>query len=132
MLYCNTKEVYKMKQFDNMPPIIRDYLSHKFTIEGKSELTVKEYSYDLQTFFRYIIAKINKIENVDEIKEISIKNVDIILIKNISLSDVYDYLLFLSHDMNNSVKSRARKLSAIKSFFKYLSEIKRVIIATHN
>ena len=116
-----------MKQFDNMPPIIRDYLSHKFTIEGKSELTVKEYSYDLQTFFRYITAKMNNIESPEEIKELSIKNVDINLIKNISLSDVYDYLLFLSHSMNNSVKSRARKLSAIKSFFKYLDVDKHLL-----
>lgn len=110
-----------MQDFTNMPPIIRDYLSHKFTIEGKSELTVKEYSYDLRTFFRFVLAQKNGITNLEEIKKLSIKNVDINFIRDISLSDIYDYLLFLSHDMDNSVKSRARKLSAIKSFFKYLN-----------
>lgn len=109
-----------MQDYSNMPPIIRDYLSHKFTIEGKSELTVKEYAYDLRTFFRFILARKNKIKALEEIKELSIMNVDIAFIKDISLSDIYDYLLFLSHDLGNSVKSRARKLSAIKSFFKYL------------
>lgn len=109
-----------MQDYSDMPPIIRDYLSHKFTIEGKSALTVKEYAYDLRTFFRYIIAKNNNITKTEEIKKLPIKNIDINFVRDISLSDIYDYLLFLSHDMNNSVKSRARKLSAIKSFFKYL------------
>lgn len=109
-----------MQDYSNMPPIIRDYLSHKFTIEGKSELTVKEYSYDLRTFFRFMLARKNNITDIEEIKKLSIKNIDVNFIKDISLSDIYDYLLFLSHDMDNSVKSRARKLSAIKSFFKYL------------
>ena len=109
-----------MQDYSNMPSVIRDYLSHKFTIEGKSELTVKEYSYDLRTFFRFMLARRNKITDIEEIKELSIKNVDINFIRDISRSDIYDYLLFLSHDMDNSVKSRARKLSAVKSFFKYL------------
>lgn len=109
-----------MQDFSNMPSVIRDYLSHKFTIEGKSELTVKEYSYDLRTFFRFMLARRNKITDIEEIKDLSIKNVDINFIRDISRSDIYDYLLFLSHDMDNSVKSRARKLSAVKSFFKYL------------
>jgi len=109
-----------MQDYSNMPTVIRDYLSHKFTIEGKSELTVKEYAYDLRTFFRFMLARRNNITDIEEIKELSIKNVDIAFIRDVSRSDIYDYLLFLSRDMNNSVKSRARKLSAIKSFFKYL------------
>lgn len=109
-----------MQDYSNMPPIIRDYLSHKFTIEGKSALTVKEYAYDLRTFFRYMIAKKNNITDIEKIKKLSVKNIDISFVNDISLSDIYDYLLFLSKDMENSVKSRARKLSAIKSFFKYL------------
>lgn len=110
----------KLKDFENLPSFIRDYLSHKFTIEGKSELTVKEYAYDLQTFLRYITAKQKGIKDISEIKKLSVKNADIGLIRDVSLSDVYDYLLFLSKSMGNSVKSRARKLSSLKSFYKYL------------
>lgn len=109
-----------MQDFKEMPNIIRDFLSHKYTIEGKSELTVKEYAYDLRTFLRYILAKRNNISDISEIKKLSIMKIDIEFIRDISLSDVYDYLLFLSRDMNNSVNSRARKLSAIRAFLKYL------------
>lgn len=97
---------------------MRNFLSHKLTIEGKSPLTVKEYAYDLQTFFRYIVKQ--KEHSPLPPEEVSISHVDIDLIKSIELTDIYEYLMYLSKEKGNGVKSRARKLSCIKSFYKYL------------
>jgi len=99
--------------------LVRNFLSHKLTIEGKSPLTVKEYAYDLQTFFRYLV---KQKQNLDApIEEIDITKVDLDFIQTIELTDIYEYLMYLSKEKGNGVKSRARKLSAIKSFYKYLT-----------
>ena len=98
--------------------LVRNFLSHKLTIEGKSPLTVKEYAYDLQTFFRYVVKQKEGLSL--PLKDVSIAHVDIDLIKSIELTDIYEYLMYLSKEKGNGVKSRARKLSCIKSFYKYL------------
>ncbi len=108
-----------MQDYSNFPPCVKDFLSHKLTIEGKSALTVKEYAYDLQTFFRYIVSKRDKkpfdAENTD-ITSVSVED-----IRKITISDIYEYLLFLNNVLDNSVRTRARKLASIKSFYKYLN-----------
>lgn len=108
-----------MQDYSEFPTCVKDFLSHKLTIEGKSALTVKEYAYDLQTFFRYIVTKKEKKEFDSENTDIT--NVTIDDIKKITISDIYEYLLFLNNGLNNSVRTRARKLASIKSFYKYLN-----------
>ena len=102
----------------NHSQLVRNFLSHKLAIEGKSPLTVKEYAYDLQTFFRYMVKRLDKSQK--PLEEIDISNVDIELVKRIELTDIYEYLMFLSKEKYNGVRARARKLSCIKSFYKYL------------
>ncbi len=102
----------------NHSQLVRNFLSHKLTIEGKSPLTVKEYSYDLQTFFRYIVKR--KEGLLTPLEDVDISRVDIPLIESIELTDIYEYLMYLSKEKENGVRSRARKLSCIKSFYKYL------------
>ena len=108
-----------MDFFENLPVCVKNFLSHKLTIEGKSDLTVKEYAYDLQTFLRFMVKQFEKDNN--EIKKVKISHVDIDFIKNIGLTDIYEYLMFLSKEMNNGPKTRARKLASIKAFYKYLT-----------
>ena len=72
---------------------------------------------------------------VDDIPfdEIPIKDIDIAYIKTITLSDAYDFLMYTVQDrpkhMNSDnseiglmAASRARKVSALRSFFKYLTD----------
>lgn len=103
-----------------MPTLSRDFLSYMETIKGKSLGTVKEYYYDLRLFFRYI--KKYKQSLKTDIDEISVIDVDIEFIKNITLSDLYCYMAFLAHDRSNGATARARKVASVKSFFKYLSK----------
>lgn len=95
--------------YDNEPLIIKNFLTQKLTIEGKSPATVKEYCYDLRAFFDYL--KLKKKYN-DEI--------DIEFIKSLTLNDIYDYLMHISTVKQNGARTRARKVSTIKSFYKYL------------
>lgn len=112
------------------PEVIKDFLGYMQNIKGKSQKTVDEYYLDLRTFFRYI--KILKgLEKTDaEFENINISDIDISLIKTITLTDIYSFMDYAIRDRHNGTKTRSRKTSSIKSFFSYLAN-KRCLIATN-
>ncbi|MBE6732739.1 MAG: tyrosine recombinase XerC [Ruminococcaceae bacterium] len=110
----------KHKILMEAPPIIRDFLTYNETIKGKSSLTVDEYYLDLQTFFRYLLKIRGKTEET-EFEKIDIMAVDIDLLKTVTVSDLYSFIVFCKNERDNSPATRARKTSTLRIFFKYLS-----------
>ena len=102
------------------PQILLDFLGYMQTVKGKSPKTVDEYYIDLRTFFRYIKYSKQLVPEDVQFKDISIKDVNLALISEITLSDVYEYLNYLLVERNNNAATRARKISRLKSFFNYL------------
>lgn len=113
------------------PPILRDFLSYHETIKAHSQLTVDEYFLDLRNFFRYIKMTRDSSLKDKELSEIDISDVGIELIGSVTLSDIYNYMSYLSRDRvlhqnsRNSgyglnAKSRARKIATIRSFYNYV------------
>lgn len=103
------------------PKIIKDFLGYLQTIKGKSPKTVDEYYLDLRTFFRFIKLSKNLVPANTPFNEITIDDVAIDLIKQINLTDLYDYLNYVLTERNNNASTRSRKISSLKSFFKYLT-----------
>lgn len=103
------------------PPIIRDFLTYNETIKGKSSLSVEEYYLDLQTFFRYLLLIRGKTDKSTEFEKIDIKDVDLELIKSVTISDLYSFIVFCKDERGNSTATRARKTSTLRIFFKYLT-----------
>ncbi|MBQ2687690.1 MAG: tyrosine recombinase XerC [Clostridia bacterium] len=101
------------------PDVIKEYLFYLQTIKGRSEKTVDEYYLDLRTFFRFLKIK-RKMTDVP-FEEILIDDIDIDIIKSVSLMDAYEFMNYLSRERSNSATSRARKCSALKQFFNYLT-----------
>ena len=110
---------------------MRDFLAYHETIQGHSRKTVDEYFLDLRTFFRYIKIEKGRVPRATPLEEISIDDVDLALVKSVTLTDIYAYLSFLSRDRKKiandpnsryglEVSSRARKVATIRSFYKYL------------
>ncbi len=107
---------------DEFPPVIREFASYKTAIQGCSQKTADEYLLDLRTFFRYLIAKERSIDpDSDEFCEISILDVDVGYIKSITPDKIYDFLLYTGNVRKNMWASKARKLSAIKGLFKFMT-----------
>lgn len=115
------------------PQILRDFLSYHETIKGQSARTIAEYRLDLRIFLRFMKLIKNEMPYDTPLEEISIRDVDLDFIRTISLSDIYDYLSYLANDRiirtsaagtpdyGIDAAARARKLSAVKAFYKYLT-----------
>ncbi len=73
--------------------ILDDYLNYMETIKGSSSNTVKEYYFDLRTFFRFIKVRFKLVDSTVEFKEISISDIDLDLIKKITIQDLLEKLL---------------------------------------
>ncbi|MBR6564761.1 MAG: site-specific integrase, partial [Clostridia bacterium] len=112
----------KHEILQSCPPVIRDFLTYNETIKGKSALSVEGYFLDLQSFFRYLLFVRGLVDGKSEFCEIEIKSVDINLIKTVTISDLYAYLVFCKNERGNNAATRARKTSTLRIFFKYLCE----------
>ena len=121
-----------MQRYNDCPQILREFLVYHETIKGQSPLTISEYYLDLRLFLRFIKLMRNDMPMNTDLETISIKDVDLNFLRNIDTSDVFDFLSYLANDRplnpdvpmadrGISASSRARKLSAIKSFYKYLT-----------
>ena len=107
---------------DEFPPILREFASYKTAIQGCSQKTSDEYLLDLRTFFRFLIAKDDGIDpDSDEFSEIDIGGVDVEYIKGITADRIYDFLLYTGSVRKNMWSAKARKLSAIKGLFKFMT-----------
>jgi len=103
------------------PPIIRDFLTYNETIRGKSTKTVDEYYLDLKTFFRYLLQSRGMVDKDTEFNKITLEKVDLQLIKTVTVSDLYAFIVFCKNERNNNTTTRARKTSTLRIFFKYLT-----------
>ena len=120
------------------PEIIKGFLIYHETIKGHSKKTVEEYYLDLRTFFRYLKVIRGIVPRNTELDEISISDIDIDFVKSVTVTEVYEYLAFLSRDRVKNQRSReteygtkastrARKVSTLRSFYKYLSTKAKLI-----
>ena len=111
----------KLEILQSCPSVIRDFLTYNETIRGKSSRSVEGYFLDLQTFFRYILLVRGLVPKDTEFEKITIEKVDIELIKTVTVSDLYAFLVFCKEERQNGAATRARKTSTLRIFFKYLS-----------
>lgn len=121
-----------MQRYHDCPQILREFLIYHETIKGQSPLTISEYYLDLRMFLRFIKLMRNDMPISTDLETIDIKDVDLNFIRSIDTSEIFDFLSYLANDRpinpdnpapehGISASSRARKLSAIKSFYKYLT-----------
>ena len=121
-----------MKRYTDCPQILRDFLVYHETIKGQSPRTIEEYYLDLRMFLRFMKLMRCDMPIHTRLDDIDIKDVDIQFISSITTSEVFDFLSYLAKDRTVnpdspapdygiSPASRARKLSALKSFYKYLT-----------
>ena len=119
-----------MDHLKESPPVIRDYLVYLETIMGRSPRTVNEYYLDLRTFFRYVLQSRGLCSPSLPFEEITLEKVDLGLVRSVTRSEILDFLVFTARQRpkhhkspettyGNDVRTRARKISALRGFYKY-------------
>ncbi|MCI9352030.1 MAG: tyrosine recombinase XerC [Lawsonibacter sp.] len=111
------------------PPILRDFLVYHETIQGHSRKTVDEYYLDLRNFFRFLKHDKNLVSRDIPLDDISIDDADLSLVRDVTLTDIYSYMNYLSRDRGLNNASRARKVATIRSFYKYLTNKAKLLDA---
>lgn len=109
---------------DEMPELAQDFLKHIISIKKYSKTTTKEYFYDLRIFFKFI--KVKKLKLNISMSIIKINDLDLSFIESINENDLTDYIFYLTNQDLNSL-TILRKISSLKSFFKYLTFKRRLL-----
>ena len=110
----------RREEIITLPSIVVRYLDYLSAIKNKSELTVLEYASDLRMFFRYLKQSRGLADKNLSFEEITISDLSDDVIFNVTLNDAYAFLAYCRNIRNNSTNARARKVVAIKRFYRFL------------
>ncbi|MBR2667225.1 MAG: tyrosine recombinase XerC [Oscillospiraceae bacterium] len=103
------------------PEVLCQFLTYHEAVKDHSAKTIDEYYLDLRSFFRYLKRQRDPSLKSVPFDSISILDIDIDFLRTVTLTDVYNYMSYLTRERHLESASRARKLSTIRSFFKYLT-----------
>lgn len=114
----NIKNTQKLRDLRKELP----YICNEFFVGVESRtavLTRLEYAYDLKIFFHFLISEVYEFAGSD------IKNFSFEMLNKVTTTHIEMFLEYLTYytigdkEYQNTLKTKARKLAAVKSFFKY-------------
>lgn len=97
---------------ENNPEILNDFLNYLLAIKGYSINTINEYNRDLLIFFNFI-------KEYFKIK-VEIKKFNQLILLQVRRADIIAFLVYCNYSKNNNPYTRQRKLTSIRSFYKWL------------
>ncbi len=112
---------------DLCPAPLSDFLEYSLSIKGRSEKTVSEYYLDLRTFYRFLVIRFKLSPKIKDFENIDINLVSLDTLKKIRIMDLHSFIAYIDRERNNSNRTKARKIACLRSFFKYLYSIVKLI-----
>lgn len=105
---------------DSNPEFLNDYLVHMKVVRMLSERTIGEYYLDIRLFLKFYKSSQ---DNIDlPVEDIDISAMTVENLRKITVSDIYSFIFYAADERKNADKARYRKLSSLRSFFKYLTK----------
>ena len=111
---------------ENNPSFVNSFLDYSITILNKSPNSVKEYNYDINNFLKYMMVHL-KITKETDYDKIDISSFSVDDLKKITLEDIHSYISHLAIDNRSKATTRARKISTLRIFFKYLATKEKIL-----
>ena len=109
------------------PSYVVEFLNYNSVIKNRSDLTVCEYATDLLTFFRFLKVIRGTVPKDTPFEEITVNDLSIETISSVTLNDAYMFLVYCKDNRGNNERTRARKATTLRMFYKYLTVQKRLI-----
>lgn len=111
-----------IKDLSDYPEAVQEFATYKSAIQGCSPKTVAEYLVDLRMFCRYMKAVRAGLPIEKEVLEsIEIADLPLEFFQHIKTDEIYKYISYVKLDRVNQNNTRSRKLSSIRSFYKFLT-----------
>lgn len=110
----------KKKSYSDCPPYLSEYLRYLRIIKGRSEKTIEAYFRDLRLFLRYLRYSTEDMPDNTDFSEITIGKIPFETVKNVSVAQIYDFLDYTALQCGNIDRTRARKISSLKGFYRAL------------
>lgn len=109
------------------PIFLTDFINYLRTIKGLSNNTVTEYYYDIRLYLKFMTYRLNLLDFDDDtkIEDINIKRLREHDLKGINIIDLHSYISYRDTDRDNSSTTRARKISSLRTFYKYLTTVSK-------
>ena len=111
---------------ESNPEYLNSFLDYSITILNKSPNSIKEYNYDLINFLKFIKIEF-KLTDEKDYSKINVNDLSLDVIKKITLEDIHKYISYMATELRSKPATRARKVSTIRIFFKYLSQKAKLI-----
>lgn len=108
------------KNLEDCPDYLREFLFYMETIKGRSPRTVDGYYIDLRSFLRFLKIKNGSASSEDPYEKIEIGDLPFEAVKAATRFDAMEFLSEFQRNHGNDAKARSRKISALRSFYKYL------------
>lgn len=112
---------------DLCPSPLSDFLEYSIAIKGRADKTVSEYFLDLRTFYRFLIIRFKLSKDIENFDEIDIFPVTLDVIKRVKIMDLHSFIAYTDRERKNSNRTKARKMATLRSYFKYLYSIVKLI-----
>lgn len=119
--YLSPTKPQKNNQFEDCPQSVVDFLKYSLTIRGLSPRTVNGYYIDLRVFFKFLVLHRGQTASDAPLESIGISQIDLGFIQKITKAEIYEYLYYVTRERENAAATRARKLSSLKGYFKYMT-----------
>lgn len=117
-----------MNEYSDAPKIVQQFLDYKLSAQNRSIKTVFQYYHDLRTFTRYLLLTKYESRYSDmDFSEIPFSDADDDLLKKVKSEELYNFISFTAKTLDNGVSARQRKLSCLRTFYRYLSKTLKVI-----
>lgn len=101
-----------LQKKENVPKILEKYLNYMIAVKGCSIRTIEEFSRDIVQFMLFF-------KDYHDIP-IPVKDFNIFVLIQVKESDIIAFLVYLSYSKDNSPYTRQRKVTSLRSFYKWL------------
>ncbi len=109
------------------PSFAVEFLNYYSVIKNRSDLTVIEYANDLQTFFKFLKVIRGNVSKETAFEDITVDDMTLKDISSVTLSDAYMFLVYCKDNRGNNERTRARKATTLRNFYKFLTVQKKLI-----
>ncbi|MBR6622767.1 MAG: tyrosine recombinase XerC [Ruminococcus sp.] len=107
------------------PDFLNDYLVHLKLYKRLSQRTIEEYFFDTRLFLKYYLMMHS--DSDDIIDDVDISTFPKSDLKKITATDISGFMIYISDERSNSYQALYRKISALRSFFRYLDKVAKLI-----